>query len=74
MNANRFRAHIDIIAFKGLDFAFTKHSQNAFGRFRRIMQQRLCSRAGNERAISQVISVRENFVHDLQAARFAGTC
>ena len=43
MNANRFGAHIDIIAFDGLDFAFTKHSQNAFGRLRRIMQQRVRS-------------------------------
>src|SRR5947208_11558652 len=37
------------------------------------MQQRVRSRARNERAVDQVISVRENFTRDLQTLRLAGT-
>ena len=73
MNANCFGAHIDIIAFDTAHFAFAQHSQHAHRGFVGIMQQRVRSRARNERAISQVISVRENFARDLQTVRFAGT-
>ena len=73
VNANRFGAHIDIIAFDGSDLALPQHSQDALGCFNRIGQQRIRSSTRNKPPIGQIIAVGKNFACNLQPLRLTGT-
>ena len=60
MYTNGFNFNRNVAAIDGTDDAFAQHSYNSFRRFNWIAKQRIRPRAGNERTVRHVVSIREN--------------